>query len=45
MTLYRIEWVPGSDLLVGFCFCGAVHESEDPVEMWAWLLGHPDGHR
>lgn len=43
-SMFRIEWLPGTDLLVGFCHCGARHESEDPVEMWAWLLAHPEGH-
>jgi hypothetical protein len=44
MSLFRIEWMPGTDVLVGFCHCGASHESEDPVEMWEWLLAHPEGH-
>jgi hypothetical protein len=43
--LYRIHWVPGTDQLVGACHCGAVREAEDPVELWEWLLAHPDGHR
>ena len=40
----RIEWLPGSDTLVGTCHCGAAHEEQDPVEMWTWLLAHPEGH-
>lgn len=44
-TVYRIHWKLGTDVLVGVCHCGAEHESEDPVELWVWLLGHPDGHR
>jgi hypothetical protein len=43
-TMYRIEWKPGTDVLVGTCHCGAVHEAEDPVELWDWLLAHPIGH-
>ncbi|GHF25721.1 hypothetical protein GCM10017786_69880 [Amycolatopsis deserti] len=43
-TVYRIHWKLGTDLLVGVCYCGAEHESEDPVELWEWLLAHPDGH-
>ena len=43
-TIYTVEWLPGTDLLVGICFCGARHESEDPIELWTWLLDHPDGH-
>lgn len=43
-ALVRIEWLPGSDLLVGTCHCGAVHQAGDPVSMWEWLLAHPDGH-
>ena len=41
----RIDWAPGCDLLRGTCHCGARHTSDDPVEMWAWLLAHPEGHR
>jgi hypothetical protein len=44
-TVYRVHWQPGADLLVGVCHCGAAHDSEDPVELWNWLLAHPDGHR
>ena len=43
-TVYRVVWVPGTDRLRGFCWCGTGHESEDPVELWEWLLGHPDSH-
>jgi hypothetical protein len=43
-TVYRIQWELGTDLLVGVCHCGAEHESEDPVELWEWLLAHPEGH-
>jgi hypothetical protein len=42
--VYRIHWKLGTDLLIGVCHCGAEHESEDPVELWEWLLAHPDGH-
>ena len=38
----RVNWLPGSDRLRGRCHCGAETEAEDPVEMWAWLLAHPD---
>ncbi|MFG1708070.1 hypothetical protein ACFLIM_33160 [Nonomuraea sp. M3C6] len=44
-TVYRVHWKPGTDLLVGVCHCGAAHDCEDPVELWNWLLAHPDGHR
>ncbi|GAA3527978.1 hypothetical protein GCM10022222_08710 [Amycolatopsis ultiminotia] len=40
----RIHWKLGTDVLVGVCHCGAEHESEDPVELWEWLLAHPNGH-
>ncbi|NKQ53628.1 hypothetical protein HFP15_12140 [Amycolatopsis sp. K13G38] len=40
----RVHWRLGTDILVGVCHCGAEHESEDPVELWDWLLAHPDGH-
>ncbi|MEV7159440.1 hypothetical protein AB0N77_33325 [Streptomyces misionensis] len=43
-TVYRIVWVPGTDRLRGWCWCGEPRESEDPVELWEWLLAHPDGH-
>lgn len=40
-TVFRIEWVPGTDRLLGTCHCGAAAEREDPVRMWHWLLAHP----
>jgi hypothetical protein len=43
-AVVRIEWLPGTDTLVGTCHCGAAHEAQDPVSMWEWLLGHPEGH-
>ncbi|WP_169951023.1 hypothetical protein [Microbispora sp. H11081] len=44
-TVHRIRWVPGTDRLHASCFCGAEREFEDPVVLWDWLLGHPEGHR
>lgn len=44
-TVFRIHWVLNTDLLLGVCHCGAEHTSEDPVELWDWLLGHPRGHQ
>lgn len=41
----RIEWLPGTDVLLGTCHCGATHSAEDPISMWEWLLAHPDGHQ
>ncbi|QPP09692.1 hypothetical protein G4Z16_28445 [Streptomyces bathyalis] len=38
----RIHWIPGSDLLLARCFCGREREFDDPVQMWDWLLGHPE---
>ncbi|XVS66990.1 hypothetical protein ACQPYE_13280 [Actinosynnema sp. CA-299493] len=43
-AVYRVHWQPGADLLVGVCHCGAEQDSEDPVELWDWLLAHPAGH-
>ncbi|MFF4599687.1 hypothetical protein [Amycolatopsis sp. NPDC001319] len=43
-NVVRIHWKLGTDVLVGVCHCGAEHESEDPVELWDWLLAHPVGH-
>ncbi|AQS66505.1 hypothetical protein [Streptomyces pactum] len=43
--VYRIDWLPGTDLLHGTCHCGAEHTAEDPVAMWDWMLAHPQGHR
>jgi hypothetical protein len=40
----RIEWLPGTDVLLGTCHCSAQHEAGDPVAMWEWLLAHPEGH-
>ncbi|MFD0307034.1 hypothetical protein [Streptomyces sp. NPDC127119] len=42
--VYRIDWLPGTDVLHGTCHCGAEHTAEDPVAMWEWMLGHPEGH-
>jgi hypothetical protein len=41
-SVLRISWVPGTDVLVGTCTCAARYECQDPVEMWDWLLAHPD---
>ena len=38
--VYRIDWLPGTDLLHGACHCGARRSDEDPVQLWAWLLDH-----
>lgn len=43
--VYRVHWRLGTDRLAGVCHCGAERESEDPVELWDWLLAHPEGHR
>ncbi|MGW2492153.1 hypothetical protein ACWCV9_33755 [Streptomyces sp. NPDC001606] len=43
-TVNRIDWQPGTDLLHGTCHCGAQHTADDPVELWSWLLAHPEGH-
>ena len=42
--VYRVLWRPGTDELIGQCHCGAEHITEDPIEMWEWLLAHPEGH-
>lgn len=41
---FSITWVPGTDVMLGVCHCGAERTAEDPVELWGWLLGHPAGH-
>ena len=43
--IYRIDWLPGTDVLHGTCHCGAEYSAQDPVEMWEWMLAHPEGHR
>jgi hypothetical protein len=40
--VFRIRWLPGTDVLLGTCHCDAEHRCQDPVEMWDWLLRHPD---
>jgi hypothetical protein len=40
-AVFRIEWVPGTDRLLGTCHCGAVRQEDDPARLWAWLLAHP----
>ncbi|GAA3896213.1 hypothetical protein GCM10023084_56060 [Streptomyces lacrimifluminis] len=42
--IYRIAWLPGTDVLHGTCHCGREHSSQDPIEMWDWMLAHPQGH-
>jgi hypothetical protein len=42
--VYRVEWVPGTDHLLGLCFCGAQHLEVDPIALWEWLHAHPHGH-
>lgn len=42
--VYRIHWVLGTDRLRAVCHCSAEREFDDPVELWEWLLAHPDGH-
>ncbi|MBP2366571.1 hypothetical protein [Pseudonocardia parietis] len=42
--VHRIHWVLGTDLLCAVCHCGAEQLFDDPVVLWEWLLGHPDGH-
>ena len=42
--VFRIVWLPGTDQLQGTCYCGAVHDSEDPIELWDWLLAHAERH-
>jgi hypothetical protein len=43
-TVFRVVWLPGSDRLRGYCWCGTAHESDGPVELWEWLLAHPATH-
>lgn len=42
--VYRIHWVLGTDRLRAVCHCGAERTFDEPVELWEWLLAHPDGH-
>jgi hypothetical protein len=42
--VHRIHWVLGTDQLRAVCHCGAEQLFDDPVELWEWLLGHPEGH-
>ncbi|WP_329457422.1 hypothetical protein [Streptomyces sp. NBC_01497] len=41
-SVFRVHWVPGTDRLHGVCFCGAARDFEDPVDLWDWLLAHPE---
>ena len=42
--VFRVVSKLNTDILVGYCWCGEPHESEDPIALWTWLLEHPDGH-
>ncbi len=41
---YRVDWVLGTDRLLGRCWCGARRQAEDPIELWGWLTDHPHSH-
>jgi hypothetical protein len=41
-ALLRVVWSPGSDHLTGVCHCGAEYRADGPIEVWQWLLAHPD---
>jgi hypothetical protein len=43
-SVYRVVWKLNTDVLVGYCWCGETHEAQDPIELWEWLLAHPDQH-
>ncbi|MBY8871358.1 hypothetical protein K7640_05815 [Micromonospora sp. PLK6-60] len=43
--IYRVHWMPGTDTLRGTCHCGAERVADEPVELWEWLLAHPQGHQ
>ncbi|MBN6040212.1 oxidoreductase [Amycolatopsis sp. 195334CR] len=40
--VHRIHWVLGTDRLRAVCHCSAEREFDDPVELWEWLLAHPE---
>ena len=42
--VYRVVSQLGTDLLTGYCWCGQSHDGIDPVELWQWLIAHPDTH-
>ncbi|KHL12472.1 hypothetical protein CLV56_1768 [Mumia flava] len=42
--VFRIVWKLNTDILVGYCWCGASREAEEPIALWEWLLDHPDTH-
>lgn len=42
--VYRIHWVLLTDRLRAVCYCDAERIFEEPIELWEWLLAHPDGH-
>lgn len=41
-AVLRVQWLPGTDQLLGTCHCGARHRAQDPVTLWEWLHDHPD---
>jgi hypothetical protein len=43
-TTLRVVWTPGPDDLLGICYCGTEYLVGDPIDVWSWLLAHPDGH-
>lgn len=44
-TIFTVEWLPGTDELRGICYCDAELQAEDPIDLWEWLIGHPEGHQ
>ncbi|WUL88998.1 hypothetical protein OHA41_38920 (plasmid) [Streptomyces sp. NBC_00342] len=41
-AVLRVQWLPGTDELLGTCHCAAIFSSQDPEELWEWLHDHPD---
>ncbi len=38
--LFHVVWKPGSESLLGECWCGRVRDSPDPISLWDWMDGH-----
>jgi hypothetical protein len=38
--VFHVVWKPGSQELLGECWCGRRRDSADPITLWAWMDDH-----
>jgi hypothetical protein len=40
VRLFHVVWQPGTQNLLGECWCGRIRDSADPISLWDWMDGH-----